>query len=89
MTPDLFDAYDLAGLHLPNRVVIAPMLRTRSSNTGVRELLGTDCCVQRASAGLIVGERTAVSAECGGILRAPGIFSPEQVEGWWGRVGMQ
>jgi len=84
--PDLFDAYDLAGLHLPNRVVMAPMTRTRSSDAGVQGPLNREYYAQRATAGLIVSECTAVSADCGGILRAPGIFSQEQVEGWRGVV---
>ena len=82
MPADLFSPYDLAGLSLRNRIVMAPMTRTRSSDAGVQGPLNREYYAQRASAGLIVSECTAVSADCGGILRAPGIFSLEQVEGW-------
>lgn len=86
MSADLFSLYDLAGLALPNRIVMAPMTRTRSSDAGVQGPLNTEYYVQRASAGLIVTECAAVSPDSGGILRAPGIHAPAQVEGWRGVV---
>lgn len=86
MPTDLFDSCDLAGLVLPSRIVMAPMTRTRSSDAGVQGPLNTEYYVQRASAGLIVTECTAISADCGGILRAPGIHTAAQVEGWRGVV---
>ncbi len=79
---DLFTPYDLAGLPLPNRVVMAPMTRTRADDDGVPGPLAVEYYTQRASAGLIVTECTAVSPDSAGIIHAPGIFTTEQVEGW-------
>jgi len=79
---DLFTPYDLASLTLPNRVVMAPMTRTRASDDGVPGPLAVEYYTQRASAGLIVTECTAISPDSAGIMHAPGIFTAEQVEGW-------
>ncbi len=50
----LFDSFDLDGLRLPNRMVMAPMTRTRATEGDVPTDLMRDYYVQRASAGLIV-----------------------------------
>jgi N-ethylmaleimide reductase len=80
----LFSPYTLSsGLELKNRVVMAPMTRGRARNAG---LVPTEFHVeyyrQRASAGLIITEAAWVSLEAIGFINVPGIFSPEQVEGW-------
>lgn len=77
----LFTRYDLAGLGLPNRLVMAPMTRSRSAN-GVPDILTERYYSQRASAGLIISEGVAVSQEGTGYLFTPGLFSDEQVESW-------
>jgi N-ethylmaleimide reductase len=82
MTADLFGPFDLAGLALLNRIVMAPMTRTRASASGVQGALNADYYAERASAGLIVTECTAVSPESAGIMRAPGIYTDAQAEGW-------
>jgi len=82
MTTNLFTPYDLASLTLPNRVVMAPMTRTRADDDGVPGPLAVEYYTQRASAGLIVTECTAIAPDSAGIIHAPGIFSAEQVEGW-------
>lgn len=80
MTP-LFSPYDLGGLDLPNRLVMAPMTRSRSAN-GVPDVL-TECYYsQRASAGLIISEGVAVSPEGTGYLFTPGLYTDEQVVAW-------
>jgi N-ethylmaleimide reductase len=80
----LLSPYTLAsGIELKNRVVMAPMTRGRARNAG---LVPTDLHVeyyrQRATAGLLVTEATWVSRDGIGFINVPGIFSPEQVEGW-------
>ncbi|WP_372917247.1 alkene reductase [Salegentibacter sp.] len=80
----LLEPYNLNGLELPNRVVMAPMTRSRADNpenkpTG--ELQG-EYYKQRASAGLIIAEGSQVSKRAVGYVNTPGIYSQEQVEGW-------
>lgn len=78
----LFESFELHGLALPNRMVMAPMTRTRAGEGRVPTDLMRAYYVQRASAGLIVTECTAVRADSAGIMRAPGIYADAQVEGW-------
>ncbi|HEY6555858.1 MAG TPA: alkene reductase [Polyangiaceae bacterium] len=78
---DLFTPFRLGQLELPNRIVMAPMTRSRAIGNVPNGLMG-DYYAQRASAGLIVTEGTAPSANALGYARIPGIFSPAQVEGW-------
>ena len=79
---DLFTPYDLQGLALPNRMVMAPMTRTRAGDAGVQGPLNVEYYVQRSTAGLIVTECSAVMTQSGGILRAPGIHTDAQEAGW-------
>ena len=80
--PSLFNPYDLQGLALSNRMVMAPMTRTRAGAGGVSNALMEEYYRQRASAGLIVTECTAVREDSAGIIHAPGIYNDEQVAGW-------
>jgi N-ethylmaleimide reductase len=79
----LFEPIAFAGRQLPNRVVMAPMTRGRARNAG---LVPTDLHIeyyrQRASAGLILTEATWVNRDGIGFINVPGLFTPEQVEGW-------
>lgn len=77
----LFERYDLAGIQLDNRVVMAPMTRSRAPNDIPHEL-GALYYRQRASAGLIISEGTPVSRQGTGYLYNPGIFGPDQIAGW-------
>jgi N-ethylmaleimide reductase len=79
---NLFTPYDLNGLRLPNRIVMAPMTRTRAMENGVPTELMVDYYVQRASAGLNITECTQVSDQAHGIIRAPGIHRDDQIAGW-------
>jgi len=81
-TMDLFSAYRLDGLELANRMVMAPMTRSRALDGNVPNPLAATYYVQRASAGLIITEGTQVSPQGVGYIRTPGIHSPEQVAGW-------
>ena len=80
MSP-LFQAFDLGGLTLRNRIVMAPMTRSRATST-VADALTATYYAQRASAGLIVSEGTQVSEQARGYLFTPGIHSRAQVDGW-------
>jgi N-ethylmaleimide reductase len=75
----------IGDLALPNRVVMAPMTRSRADNpqNAATELHAT-YYAQRASAGLIVTEGTPVSPQGVGYINVPGIHSTAQVEGWSG-----
>jgi len=78
---DLFSPFRLGRLDLPNRVVMAPMTRSRALG-GVPNELMRDYYVQRASAGLIVTEGAAPAPEGLGYARIPGLYSDAQVRGW-------
>jgi 2,4-dienoyl-CoA reductase-like NADH-dependent reductase (Old Yellow Enzyme family) len=81
--PTLFDPITIGDLHLPNRVLMAPLTRNRSSGAGrVPNELMRDYYVQRASAGLIIAEATSVTPQGVGYPHTPGIWSDEQVAGW-------
>lgn len=79
----LFESFHLKGLELKNRVVMAPMTRSRSNNPGsVATELTALYYRQRASAGLIISEGTYVSRDAVGYINVPGIYTDEQVRGW-------
>ncbi|HWK34115.1 MAG TPA: alkene reductase, partial [Hyphomicrobium sp.] len=67
---------------LANRIVMAPLTRSRADDAGVPGELQATYYAQRASAGLIIAEATNITAQGKGYIRTPGIWSPEQVEGW-------
>ena len=68
---------------LPNRVLMAPLTRSRSQQPGdIPWALNAEYYAQRASAGLIVSEATQISPQGKGYAFTPGIYSDEQVEGW-------
>jgi 2,4-dienoyl-CoA reductase-like NADH-dependent reductase (Old Yellow Enzyme family) len=77
----LFEPYDLSGLTLANRVVMAPMTRARSPD-GIPDEQTALYYAQRAGAGLIVSEGAPVSQEGQGYLFNPGLYTTEQVAGW-------
>ena len=77
----LFSPWELGGLRLPNRVVMAPMTRARAEG-GIPDALTATYYAQRASAGLIVTESAQVSPGGRGYLGTPGIHSAAQIAGW-------
>ena len=77
----LFTPYNLSGLTLKNRVVMAPMTRARAETT-VPDDLTVLYYQQRAGAGLIITEGVPVSIQGRGYLFNPGLYTQEQVEGW-------
>ncbi|WP_374443190.1 alkene reductase [Stella sp.] len=81
--PHLLDPITVGDLRLANRVVMAPLTRTRASEPGrVPNDLMRDYYVQRASAGMILSEATSVTPMGVGYPRTPGIWSDAQVAGW-------
>ena len=78
----LLEPLNIGALRLANRVFMAPLTRCRASPGRVPNTLMRDYYVQRASAGLILSEATAVSPMGVGYPDTPGIWSPEQVQGW-------
>ena len=77
----LFSSYTLGNTTLQNRIVMAPMTRSRAIGNIPNDLIA-EYYGQRASAGLIITEGTSPSPNGLGYSRIPGIFSQEQVEGW-------
>ena len=72
----------IGDLQLANRVFMAPLTRCRASAGRIPNALMRYYYVQRASAGLILSEATAVDPMGVGYPNTPGIWSPEQVQGW-------
>src|SRR6478609_7131906 len=79
----LLTPYRLGDLELSNRMVMAPMTRSRSNNEGnVATALTAEYYAQRATAGLIITEGTFVSKKAVVFINFPGIYSDAQTEGW-------
>lgn len=82
-TSILFTPFDLRGMQLNNRIVMAPLTRNRAiHDTDVPQSLNAEYYAQRATAGLIISEATQISPTAKGYAFTPGIYSQEQVEGW-------
>ncbi len=80
--PTLFDPLQLGDLSLPNRIIMAPLTRCRAEPGRVPGELIVEYYRQRASAGLIISEATAVTPMGVGYPDTPGIWSDAQIEGW-------
>jgi N-ethylmaleimide reductase len=79
----LLTPLSLAGLELPNRVIMSPMTRARADNAQLAPTaLHATYYRQRASAGLIVTEGTWVNEQAIGAVNVPGIYTDVQVDGW-------
>jgi N-ethylmaleimide reductase len=83
--PVLFTPLKLGSLSLPNRVIMAPLTRSRTSDS-VPGKLQQVYYGQRASAGLIISEATNISPTARGYAYTPGIWTDEQEAGWKGVV---
>jgi len=79
--PTLFDPVRAGDLALPNRVVMAPLTRNRAPGAVPTPLMAR-YYEQRASAGLLVTEATAISHQGQGYADVPGLYSPEQLQAW-------
>ncbi|CAN7606235.1 alkene reductase [Trinickia sp. LjRoot230] len=80
--PTLFDPLVVGDLTLPNRIIMAPLTRQRAGDQRVPNALMAKYYAERASAGLILTEATAVTPQGVGYAATPGIWSDEQVAGW-------
>lgn len=78
----LFDPLKVGSLTLPNRILMAPLTRSRAGASRMPNELMAQYYRQRASAGLILTEATCVTPMGVGYAQTPGIWSAEQVEGW-------
>lgn len=78
----LFDRYILGGIELKNRIVMAPMTRSRAVENNTPNALMAQYYGQRAGAGLIVTEGVSPSPNGLGYARIPGLFNEVQVAGW-------
>jgi len=79
----LYQPYDMKGIQLKNRFLMAPMTRSRTTQPGdiPNDLMAT-YYGQRSSAGIIISEATQISLQGKGYADTPGIYTPEQIEGW-------
>ncbi|TLD68830.1 alkene reductase [Phragmitibacter flavus] len=80
--PSLFDPLTIGDLTLPNRIIMAPLTRSRAGKERIPNELMAEYYVQRSSAGLILTEATSVTPMGVGYADTPGIWSEEQVAGW-------
>ena len=79
---DFVSPIQFGELKLKNRVVMAPLTRSRATADRVPTELMAEYYAQRASAGLIIAEATVISEEANGYENTPGLFTDAQVEGW-------
>lgn len=95
----LLSPLTVGNMRLPNRVIMAPLTRLRSSEGDIPNPLMAEYYTQRASAGMIITEATDISPTAKGYGGAPGIHTAAQIAGWkmvadsvhaaGGRIGMQ
>ncbi len=78
---DLYEPLVVGALQLKNRVVMAPLTRNRSPDAIPTELAATYYS-QRAGAGLLISEATAISPQGQGYADVPGLYGTEQLDGW-------
>src|ERR1700722_16786816 len=82
MSNILFRPFRLHDLTLPNRIVLAPLIRCRAGVVRIPNPLMAEYYAQRSSAGLLIAEATTISEEANGVSETPGIYTDEMTEGW-------
>src|SRR5665647_1033199 len=80
-TATLFDPVQAGDLLLANRIVMAPLTRNRAPDA-IPTALMAQYYTQRASAGLLISEATAISHQGQGYADVPGLYGTEQLDGW-------
>jgi N-ethylmaleimide reductase len=80
--PGLFSPLELGTMHLPNRIMMAPMTRGRADANGVPTMALADYYAARADAGLLISEGICISPRARGWNGAPSIYEPAQIAGW-------
>lgn len=78
----LFDTLKLGDLELNNRIIMAPMTRSRANDDGVQPDYAAEYYGQRASGGLLITEATNISPMAKGYVRTPGVYTKDQIESW-------
>lgn len=78
----IFDSVQLGTYTLPNRIIMAPLTRGRADKGGIPNAMMAEYYGQRADAGLIISEATAISPQGYGWVGAPGIWNDAQALGW-------
>lgn len=84
MLSKLFQGTQIGGIQLSNRIVMAPMTRSRADSDGVPGEWTSLYYSQRASAGLIISEAINISIDAIGSPFTPGLFNKTQVDAWKG-----
>jgi N-ethylmaleimide reductase len=79
---NLFSPLHLGDYELPNRIVMAPMTRSRADVQGTPSPLAVEYYASRANAGLLITEGTGPSPAGMGYARTPGIYTGEQIAAW-------
>ena len=78
----LFEPLKIGAYTIPNRIIMAPLTRSRAGSARIPNDLMATYYGQRAGAGLILTEATAVHPSGVGYANTPGIWSYEQIDGW-------
>ena len=82
-TPQLFQPTRIGDIEVANRIVMAPLTRSRAADGDIPgSAMNVDYYRQRSGAGLIISEGTQISPVGKGYMATPGIYSDAQVEGW-------
>ncbi|MDQ9171685.1 alkene reductase [Oxalobacteraceae bacterium R-40] len=81
-TSPIFSPFKLGTLQLKNRIVMAPLTRSRADEGNVPSSMAPDYYSMRSDAGLIITEATQASAGGQGYVATPGIHSEQQIQGW-------
>jgi N-ethylmaleimide reductase len=82
ITMTLFNPLKVGALTLPNRIILAPLTRTRAGAEHLPNALMAEYYAQRASGGLLISECTMVLENTSAFYAEPGVYSSEQIEGW-------
>ena len=78
----LFDPLQAGSLHLKNRIVMAPLTRGRAGESRIPNAMMAEYYAQRAGAGMVVAEATAICREGYGWVGAPAMYTDDMEEGW-------
>jgi N-ethylmaleimide reductase len=81
-SPQLLSPFKLGDLQLNNRVLMAPMTRSRAGESRMPNALMAQYYAQRSDAGLIITEATTISPQANGWINTPGIYTEEQTSAW-------
>src|ERR1700722_13513794 len=82
MSKSLFRPFRLHDLTLPNRIVLAPLIRCRAGDARIPNPLMAEYYAQRSSAGLLIAQATTISEEANGVSESQGIYTDEITKAW-------